>query len=127
MKSSKRRLKRKRCRIKDNEGSTRARKSLRVATWNVRTMTTGLVDDIQEVTNLRKTAVINNELLRLNIDIAALQETRLPDLGKLTEKDYTFYWKGKPEEENREQAQHRAATETAARKLIDPLLHSLDT
>ena len=28
---------------------------------------------------------------------------------------------------NKKQAQHRAATETVARKLIDPLLHSLGT
>ena len=31
----------------------------------------------------RKTAVINNELLRLQIDIAAIQETRLADTAAL--------------------------------------------
>ncbi|XP_068749321.1 adhesion G-protein coupled receptor D1-like [Montipora capricornis] len=36
----------------------------------------------------RKTAVINNELLRLQIDIAGLQETRLPESGCLKESDY---------------------------------------
>ena len=102
MMSSKRRLQRKRRKTTCNESPRKAKNTLRIATWNVRTMTTGLVDDLQKVGNSRKTAIINNELLRLNIDIAALQETRLPDMGKLTEKDYTFFWKGKPEEENRE-------------------------
>lgn len=50
---------------------------LKLATWNVRTMTTGLTSDIMDISDARKTAVINNELLRLSIDISALQETRL--------------------------------------------------
>ena len=32
----------------------------------------------------------DNELTRLNVDIATLQETRLTDSGALKEKDYTF-------------------------------------
>lgn len=75
---------------------------LRLATWNVRTMTPGISDDLTKISDSRKTAVINNELLRLNIDIAALQETRLPDLQKLVEKDYTFYWQGKKFDEHRQ-------------------------
>ena len=51
---------------------------------------------------MRKTAVINNELLRLQVDIAALQETRLADTGSLTESDYTLFWQGKKETETRE-------------------------
>ena len=31
------------------------------------------------------------DLKRLNIDIAALQETRLPSDGSLGEQDYTFF------------------------------------
>ena len=50
----------------------------------------------------RKTAVINDELLRLKTDIAALQETRLADSGSLKEKDYTFYCQGKSAEHRRE-------------------------
>ena len=46
--------------------------------------------------------MINNELLRLSIDIAALQETRLTETGSLREKDYTFYWCGKAADETRE-------------------------
>ena len=49
-----------------------------------------------------KTAIINAELHRLDIDIAALQETRLTDNGSLTEMHYTFFWKGKKLEDRRE-------------------------
>ena len=45
----------------------------------------------------RCTAFVVPELRRLDIDIAALQETRLADEGQLTEVGggYTFYWIGK--------------------------------
>ena len=59
--------------------------------WNVRTMMPGLSEDLQDVSDSRKTAVINNELKRLDVDIATLQETRLADSGTLKEKDYTFF------------------------------------
>lgn len=65
-------------------------------------MTTGITTDLQAVNDIRKTATINNELLRLQVDIAALQETRLPDTGSLKENDYTFFWQGKQESETRE-------------------------
>lgn len=58
-------------------------------------MCPGIVDDPDMITDSRKTAIIARELLRLNIDIAALQETRLPSDGTIREKDYTFYWMGK--------------------------------
>ena len=53
------------------------------------------------VNDLRKTAVIDRELSRLNIDVAALQETRLPEDGSLREHNYTFFWRGKGTEEAR--------------------------
>ena len=56
---------------------------------------TSLSASLQNVKDSRKTAVINDELKRLNIDIATLQETRLADCGTLKEKDYTFFWQGK--------------------------------
>jgi len=65
-------------------------------------MTSGLSNDIQAISDIRKTAVINNELLCLRIDIAGLQETRLVESGCLKETDYTFFWHGKKEEEVRE-------------------------
>lgn len=51
----------------------------------------------------RRTAFVARELRRLNIDIAALQETRLADEGQLTEVGggYTFYWKGKDATDHR--------------------------
>ena len=78
------------------------RPSLKLGTWNVRTMLTGISDDLQSIDDLRKTAVINDELARLNINIAALQETRLAEAACLREKDYTFYWQGKSKDEKRE-------------------------
>lgn len=60
---------------------------------------TGLSCDHQAISDLRKSAVINNELLRLQVDIAALQETRLVESSCLKEKDYTFLWQGKENHE----------------------------
>ena len=65
-------------------------------------MLNGISENLQDVSDSRKTAVINNELMRLNVDIATLQETRLADSGALKEKDYTFYWQGKGSGEHRE-------------------------
>ncbi|XP_076462059.1 uncharacterized protein LOC143294568 [Babylonia areolata] len=47
----------------------------------------------------RKTDIIDRVLTRLNIDIAALQETRLPLNGSLREQNYMFFWQGKELEE----------------------------
>lgn len=75
---------------------------LRFATWNVRTMCPGFSTDIQQVEDVRKTAIIDKELSRLKVDIACLQETRLADSGTLREDSYTFFWQGKPLEEPRQ-------------------------
>ena len=50
----------------------------------------------------RKTAVIDRELTRLNIDIAALQKTRLADNGSIREADYTMYWQRNPRDQPRQ-------------------------
>ena len=63
---------------------------------------TGLNMDIRDIDGPHKTAVISSELTRLNVDIAALQETRLADYGSLRE-EYSFFWQGKSEEDRREQ------------------------
>ena len=68
----------------------------------MRTMLTGLTTDIRNTDGPRKTAIISRELARLNVDIAALQETRLAGSGSLKEKEYTFFWHGKGEDEPRE-------------------------
>ena len=65
---------------------------LRIATWNVRTMCPGVSVNTQQVSDIRKTAIIDKELSRLSVDIACLQETRLADSGTLREKNYTFFW-----------------------------------
>ena len=59
------------------------------ACWNVRTL---LDSDRSE----RRTVLIDKVLFRLNVDIAALSETRLLEEESLTESYYTFYWKGRP-------------------------------
>ena len=64
-------------------------------------MLTGLSENLQNISDLRKTAVINDELKRLQVDIATLQETRLADSGSLQEKDYTFFWQGQEPHEHR--------------------------
>ena len=55
-------------------------------------MRIGLTDDLKAVDDTRKTAIIDCELLRLNVDITALQETRLPDRGSLEGDNYSFFW-----------------------------------
>ena len=64
-------------------------------------MQTGMSGDLEEVTDAPKTSIIDNELNRLNIDIAGLQETRLAGFGSIKEKNYTFFWQGLHEEEKR--------------------------
>ena len=64
-------------------------------------MQTGMSCDLEEVTDVPKTSVIDKELNRLNIDIAGLQETRLAGFGSIKETNYTFFWQGLQEEERR--------------------------
>lgn len=64
-------------------------------------MCPGLSDDLQQVDDARKTAIIDRELAKRNIDIAALQETRLASSGSLKEKDYTLFWQGLESDERR--------------------------
>ncbi|XP_037776944.1 craniofacial development protein 2-like [Penaeus monodon] len=44
-----------------------------------------------KVNDSRKTAIIDRELTRLNIDVAALQETRLASNSSLREQNYAFF------------------------------------
>ena len=64
-------------------------------------MMPGLSQDLQDISDTRKTAVINDELKRLNVNIVTLQETWLADTGTLKERDYTFFWQGKSSDEPR--------------------------
>ncbi|KAI8507953.1 hypothetical protein Bbelb_141930 [Branchiostoma belcheri] len=69
------------------------------ATWNVRTLLDRETSDRPD----RRTAFVARELTRLDIDIAALSETRLADEGQLQEDagGFTFFWKGLPQEDRR--------------------------
>ena len=82
------------CRKKRNE--------IRLATWNVMTLN----DSRGNVRPERSTGRVAQELQKYNIDITALTETRISDLGTLSERSdgYTFYWQGKPSTEKRESA-----------------------
>ena len=71
---------------------TKKKMKLTVVTWNVRTMLDN--DTLPE----RRTALIAKELSRYNIDIAALQETRIEGQGQVQESTHTFYWIGKTNE-----------------------------
>ena len=73
-----------------------------LASWNVRTMQPSLMSDLSNLDTVRKTAVIDKELLRFKVEIAALQETRLANSGFEKVQHYTFLWQGKPEQETRE-------------------------
>lgn len=68
--------------------------------WNVRTLLDRAGTDRPE----RRTALIASELLRYNVQIAALSETRLAEEGQLTERSagYTFFWIGRRPDERRE-------------------------
>ncbi|CAH2104691.1 unnamed protein product [Euphydryas editha] len=60
--------------------------------WNMRT----LLDRDENVCPERKTAIVARELLRYDVDVAALSETHLAEEGELVEHGagYTFFWKG---------------------------------
>ena len=49
-------------------------------------MTPGFSDNLQEIDNVCKTAVIDMQLSRLQMDIVALQEMKLPEIGSVKEK-----------------------------------------
>ncbi|XP_046991948.1 uncharacterized protein LOC124598308 [Schistocerca americana] len=63
-----------------------------IGTWNVRTLL-----DVNNYRPERRTALITQELARLDIDIAALSEARLSGEGHISEvrSGYTIFWKGK--------------------------------
>ncbi|GAA6071721.1 uncharacterized protein LOC117871822, partial [Tachysurus ichikawai] len=94
------------------------------ASWNVRTLCPGLTTDLQQVNDAWKTAVIDRECSRLNVDIACLQETQLADSGTIREANYTFFWQGKPSDEPRQHGVGFAVKNTVVAFIEPP---SLDT
>ena len=71
---------------------------LTIGAWNVRT----LLDRTGTSRPERRGALVDRELSRYKVDIAALSETRYACTGQETEKTYTFFWSGKSEKEKRE-------------------------
>lgn len=78
-------------------------------------MMTGLAENLKNNGDARKTAVINNELKRLNVDIATLQE----NTGTLRETNYTFYWQRKDANEPRAHGVGFAVKNTLL-KMVEP-------
>ena len=80
-------------------GRPKQRKKIIVGAWNVRT----LLDRDDVARPQRKTALVAKELARYNIDIAAISKTRLAEEGQVSEtgSGYTFFWKGKAQNEDR--------------------------
>ena len=67
--------------------------TLTFASWNVRTLNS------REYSEVRKTERLCNMLRTLDVDIAALQETRWLESGNVDEEHYSFSWKGKEEKQ----------------------------
>ena len=76
------------------------RYKINFACWNVRT----LLDADKSKRPERRTALVTRELKRLNIDIAALSETRLAEEDQLKEEGsgYSLFWVGKRKGERRD-------------------------
>ena len=75
-------------------------KSLKIRSWNVRT----LMDNSKADRPERRTALVARELAHYHVDVAAHSETRRANEGQLTEDGggYCFFWSGRSSEERRE-------------------------
>ena len=60
-------------------------------------MTPGFSHDLDNVDDSSKTDFVSScwELSRLEMDVVALQETRLPVFGFVEEKEFSYLWHGK--------------------------------
>ena len=98
---------------------SKKRPALKLGCWNVQTMVPGLSQDLQDISNARKTVVINDELKRLNVNIATLQETWPANAGTLKERDYIIFWQGKSSNEPRK---HRVgfAVKNSLLSMVEP-------
>ena len=79
------------------------RPALKPGNFNVQTMTTGLSESSIMINDIQKTPVSNDELKKLNVDIASPQETWLAGSCLLEEKDYCFLWNGASPDDSRGQ------------------------
>ena len=83
-------------------------------------MTPGLSDNLQQVSDARKTAVINIELCQLQVDIITLQETRFAESSIIKEKDYSFFWQGYAADETRQDGVSFAVKNNLLCSIIPP-------
>ena len=60
---------------------------------NVRTKTTSMDTDIDKTSDSRKTAIINNELLRLKVDITGLHYRYIKQVAHFTHKQKKYICK----------------------------------
>ena len=86
---------------------------LTLGAWNVRT----LMDRDEANRPQRRTVRLGLELACYNIDIASLSETRLADVGELS---YTFFWRGRGNEEGRQAGVCFAVKTSLIGKLLKP-------
>ena len=66
----------------------------------------------------RRSALVDRELNRYNVDMAALSETRLADVGEAAEANYTFFWSGRAPHLKREAGVGFAIKTSLVPKLI---------
>ena len=66
--------------------------NFKLSTGNVRTTFTGLSDNLNLVTEARKTALIMGELRMLYIDVAIYRKTRIPLYRCMKATDNTIFW-----------------------------------
>ena len=66
---------------------------------------------------------MDRELNRYNVDMAALSETRLADVGEAAEANYTFFWSGRAPHLKREAGIGFANNTSLAPKLCATLIH----
>lgn len=65
--------------------------ALTIACWNIRSL--GVTSDLES--NMpRKSGILDRELDRLGISIAAISETWLTGCGSIREENYTIFWSG---------------------------------
>ena len=76
--------------------TAKIQRKLCLGTWNARTMAPGMSPDYDLINDSRKSAVIDRELAKRSVDIAALQDTRLLEKFPIRELVYTIYWSEKP-------------------------------
>ena len=95
---------------------------MKFGSWNVRTLCPGLdPSNTNHQDHLRTSAIVDLELNRYNIDIAALQETRLKESGSVRETNYTIYWQGRPKEETHQHGVGIAVKNTLMKHITTPI------